>query len=56
MDENQKYLPRLATNKKEDGSLVSPPIEDLDPLIELSTLEKLLNSLAHDNSKKIREK
>jgi len=56
MDENQKYLPRLATNKKQDGSLISPPIEDLDPLIELSILEKLLNSSAHNNSKKIRAK
>jgi acetolactate synthase-1/2/3 large subunit len=54
MDENQKYLPRLATSKSDDGSLISPPLEDLDPLIELSTLEKLLNSTSHDNSKKIR--
>lgn len=54
MDENQKYLPRLATSKSDDGSLISPPLEDLDPLIELSTLEKLLNSASHDSSKKIR--
>jgi acetolactate synthase-1/2/3 large subunit len=54
MDENQKYLPRLATNKREDGSLISPPIEDLDPLVDLSTLENLLGYSAHENSKKIR--
>jgi acetolactate synthase-1/2/3 large subunit len=56
MDENQKYLPRLATNKREDGSLISPPIEDLDPLVDLSTLENLLGYSAHENSKKIRSK
>jgi acetolactate synthase-1/2/3 large subunit len=56
MDENQKYLPRLATNKREDGSLISPPIEDLDPLVDLSTLENLLGYSAHENSKKIRSR
>jgi acetolactate synthase-1/2/3 large subunit len=33
MDPEQKYFPRLATNKLPDGTLVSPPIEDLDPKI-----------------------
>jgi acetolactate synthase-1/2/3 large subunit len=42
MDPKQKYFPRLATNKLPDGSFVSPPIEDLTPLLELETLENLL--------------
>jgi acetolactate synthase-1/2/3 large subunit len=50
MDPNQKYLPRLGTSKREDGSLVSPPLEDLDPKIDLSLLEKLLGQKAHPNS------
>ena len=50
MDPDQKYLPRLGTSKREDGSLVSPPIEDLDPKIDLALLEKLLGQRAHPNS------
>lgn len=54
MDPEQKYFPRLATNKLSDGSLVSPPLEDLDPKIELSMLEDLLGYKAHENSYKSR--
>jgi acetolactate synthase-1/2/3 large subunit len=50
MDPNQKYLPRLGTTKLPDGSLASPPIEDLDPKIELSLLESLLGEKATVNS------
>lgn len=50
MDPDQKYLPRLGTSKLPDGSLVSPPIEDLEPKIELKILEKLLGYKAHRNS------
>lgn len=54
MDPEQKYFPRLATNRLEDGSFVSPPLEDLDPKIELSLLEELLGYQAHPNSYKAR--
>jgi len=54
MDPNQKYFPRLATTKLDDGTLVSPPLEDLDPKIELSLLEELLGYKAHENSYKSR--
>ena len=50
MDPEQKYFPRLATNKLLDGSFISPPLEDLDPKIELSQLEELLGYRAHANS------
>lgn len=55
MDSDQKYFPRLATTKLEDGTLISPPIEDLDPLISISLLESLLEDSAHPNSHRARE-
>jgi acetolactate synthase I/II/III large subunit len=54
MNPNQKYFPRLATSKLADGSLISPPLEDLDPKISLEDLEKHLNSLPTDASKRAR--
>ena len=42
MSPSQKYLPRLATSKLADGTLVSPPLEDLDPLLSIENLEKYL--------------
>ena len=54
MDPNQKYFPRLATSKLPDGSLISPPLEDLDPKISLENLEKYLNSTPMDASKRAR--
>ena len=54
MDPEQKYLPRLATNKLSDGSFISSPIEDLDPMIELYKLEEFLGYRAHDDSYKAR--
>ena len=54
MSPDQKYFPRLATTKREDGSLISPPLEDLDPKIDLNLLEDLLGYKAHENSYKAR--
>lgn len=54
MDPKQRYFPRLATNKVSDGSFISPPLEDLDPKIELSLLEEVLGYKAHENSYKAR--
>jgi acetolactate synthase-1/2/3 large subunit len=54
MDPEQKYYPRLATNKLPDGTLVSPPIEDLDPKISIDLLEKMLGYNPHENSFKAR--
>jgi acetolactate synthase-1/2/3 large subunit len=54
MDPEQKYFPRLATNKLADGTLVSPPIEDLDPKIDIALLEELLGYKAHENSYRAR--
>ena len=56
MDPEQKYLPRLSTSKLSDGTLVSPPLEDLDPLISAELLEKLLGQKLHPDSLKARKK
>ena len=56
MDPEQKYLPRLSTSKLSDGTLVSPPLEDLDPMISSELLQKLLGQELHPNSIKAREK
>lgn len=56
MDPEQKYLPRLSTSKLGDGTLVSPPLEDLDPMISSELLQKLLGQELHPNSLKAREK
>jgi acetolactate synthase-1/2/3 large subunit len=54
MHPEQKYFPRLATIKLPDGTLVSPPIEDLDPKIPIEVLEKMLGYKPHENSFKAR--
>lgn len=50
MSPDQRYLPRLATTKLADGTLVSPPLEDLDPMIPIELLMELLGYQPHANS------
>ena len=54
MSPDQRYLPRLATSKLADGTLVSPPIEDLDPMISIELMRDLLGYQPHANSYKSR--
>ena len=54
MSPEQKYLPRLGTTKLPDGTLISPPIEDMDPLISLDLLEKLLGYEPTKSSRDLR--
>lgn len=54
MSPDQKYLPRLATKKLENGTLVSPPLEDLDPPISIELLEEMLGYQAHPFSYEVR--
>jgi acetolactate synthase-1/2/3 large subunit len=56
MDPEQKYLPRLATSKLANGTLVSPPLEDLDPLLPIEKLGSLLHGETHENSTRARGK
>lgn len=50
MSHDQQYLPRLATRRLSDGSLSSPPLEDLDPMISIQDLEDLLGGPASPSS------
>jgi hypothetical protein len=54
MDLDQKYLPRLATEKLNDGTFISPPIEDLEPKISIGDLENFLGYKASDSSYRAR--
>jgi acetolactate synthase-1/2/3 large subunit len=54
MSPNQRYLPRLSTIKLPDSSLMSPPLEDLEPLIDLEELAELLGYEPNPSSYKIR--
>ena len=54
MSPNQRYLPRLSTIKLLDSSLMSPPLEDLEPLIDLEELAELLGYDPNPSSYKIR--
>lgn len=38
----QKFAPKSATKKLEDGTLVSPPLEDLAPFLPREELEKIM--------------
>ena len=55
MSPDQKYLPRLSTSKLKDGTLVSPPLEDLDPLIPIEVLRDVLEVEPHINSYRSRK-
>lgn len=39
---DQKFEPKSATKKLEDGTLISPPLEDLAPFIPRDELEKIM--------------
>lgn len=42
VDINQKFEPKSATKKLSDGTLVSPPLEDLAPFLPREELEKIM--------------
>jgi acetolactate synthase-1/2/3 large subunit len=50
MSPSQKYQPRLGTRKLPDGTLTSPPLDDLDPYLPIEDLEQLLGGRAHRRS------
>ena len=51
MHPEQPFTPKLSLVSKEDGSLVSPPLEDLSPLIPRDVLEKAMLVGVHEKSK-----
>lgn len=42
VDINQKFEPKSATKRLEDGTLLSPPLEDLAPFLPREELEKIM--------------
>ena len=42
VDINQKFEPKSATKRLEDGTLVSPPLKDLAPFLPREELEKIM--------------
>jgi acetolactate synthase-1/2/3 large subunit len=54
MDPVQGFFPRLMTSASPSGALVSPPLEDLSPLISIEDLEWALQRKASPRSYQIR--
>ena len=42
VDTKQKFEPKSATKRLEDGTLISPPLEDLAPFLPREELEKIM--------------
>lgn len=50
MPPDQLLVPKLSVSVAADGTLMSPPLEDLSPLIPLSQLKQFLLAQVHPNS------
>jgi acetolactate synthase-1/2/3 large subunit len=53
MHAEQLFCPKLSVVAKEDGSLVSPPLEDLSPLLSRDIMERMMIVGLHEKSKKL---
>lgn len=53
MHPEQLFLPKLSLVAKPDGTLVSPPLEDLSPLVPRSVLERAMLVGVHEKSKSL---
>ncbi len=53
MHPEQKFSPKLSLAAREDGTLVSPPLEDLSPLLPRAVLEKAMLGGMHEKSKSL---
>jgi acetolactate synthase-1/2/3 large subunit len=51
MHPEQVFSPKLSLAAREDGTLVSPPLEDLSPLLPRDVLEKAMLGGLHEKSK-----
>jgi len=51
MHSEQLFSPKLSLVVKEDGSLVSPPLEDLSPLLPREVIERVMTIGMHEKSK-----
>lgn len=55
MDPEQLFSPKLSLVVQSDGSLVSPPLEDLSPLLSREVMENAMLIGLHEKSKAITE-
>ena len=53
MHPEQLFSPKLSLVVREDGSLVSPPLEDLSPLLPRGVIEQAMTVGMHEKSKKL---
>lgn len=53
MDPEQFFHPKLSIALQEDGTVVSPPLEDLSPLLDRNILKKEMLIGLHEKSEKI---
>ncbi len=53
MDTEQPMVPKLSLAVREDGALVSPPLEDLSPLVDREALRKGLLVPLHPKSEQL---
>lgn len=53
MHPEQLFSPKLSVVANQDGSLVSPPLEDLSPLIPRDVLDEAMLGGMHEKSKKL---
>ncbi|HVA66148.1 MAG TPA: thiamine pyrophosphate-binding protein [Elusimicrobiota bacterium] len=56
MDPEQFFSPKLSVAAQPDGILVSPPLEDLSPLLSYDELKRNMIDGLHAKSEKIRQK
>ena len=54
MHPEQLFSPKLSLVSKPDGSLVSPPLEDLSPLVQRHVLEHAMLGGMHEKSRSLR--
>ena len=53
MDPQQLFVPKLGLAQNKDGTLISPPLEDLSPFLSRKELEENMIVGIHEKSKKI---
>ena len=53
MHSEQLFCPKLSLVVREDGSLVSPPLEDLSPLLPREVIERVMTIGMHHKSKSL---
>ena len=53
MHPEQRFSPKLGVVSKEDGTLISPPLEDLSPLVSREVLESAMLIGIHEKSKSL---